>query len=160
MALQERTHLPMQGDMGLIPGSEGPPGEGNRNPIQCSCLGNCMDRGPIEHGVAKRQTWLSNSTKRLWVAFNEQESHYTTLSSRVSACFGWDNNMIRIRVVVVDTKAPFSNLKQELPFLLGVGGGPCDSDGPRDLPDQGHSSGSSSVLAAHLGRCIRRALTL
>lgn len=68
--------------------------------------------------------------------------------------------MIRIRMVVVDTKAPFSNLKQELPFLLGVGGGPCDSDGPRDLPDQGHLSGSSSVLAAHLGRCIRRALTL
>ena len=44
------------GDMGLIPGSEGPPGEGNCNSLQCSCLGNCMDGGPIEHGVAKRQT--------------------------------------------------------------------------------------------------------
>ena len=47
-------------DTGSIPGSKGSPGEGNRNPLQCSCLGNGMDRGPIEHGVAKRQTRLSN----------------------------------------------------------------------------------------------------
>ena len=33
------------GDMGLIPGSERSPGEGNGNPLQCSCLGNPMDRG-------------------------------------------------------------------------------------------------------------------
>ena len=33
------------GDTGLIPGSGRLPGEGNGNPLQCSCLGNPMDRG-------------------------------------------------------------------------------------------------------------------
>ena len=27
-------------------GQEGSPGEGNDNPLQYSCLGNAMDRGP------------------------------------------------------------------------------------------------------------------
>lgn len=53
--------------------------------------------------------------------------------------------MIRIRMVVEDTKAsmmslaPSSNLKQELPLLMGVRDDPCDSDtdGPWDLSDQG-----------------------
>ena len=31
-------------DMGSIPGSRGPPGEGNGNPFQCSCLENPIDR--------------------------------------------------------------------------------------------------------------------
>ena len=33
------------GDMGLIPGLERSPGEGNGNPFQYSCLGNPMNRG-------------------------------------------------------------------------------------------------------------------
>ena len=33
------------GDTGSIPGSGGPPGEGNGNPLQYSCLENSMDRG-------------------------------------------------------------------------------------------------------------------
>jgi len=32
-------------DPGLIPGSERPPGVGNGNPLQYSCLENSMDRG-------------------------------------------------------------------------------------------------------------------
>ena len=32
-------------DVGLIPGSGRPPGGGNRNPLQYSCLKNPMDRG-------------------------------------------------------------------------------------------------------------------
>ena len=42
------------GDVGLIPGLETSPGEGNGNPLQYSCLENPMDRGV--HGVAKRRT--------------------------------------------------------------------------------------------------------
>ena len=34
------------GDPGSIPGSGRPPGEGNGNPLQCSCLENSMDGGP------------------------------------------------------------------------------------------------------------------
>ena len=33
------------GNVGSIPGSGRSPGEGNSNPVQCSCLGNSMDRG-------------------------------------------------------------------------------------------------------------------
>ena len=36
------------GDMGLIPGSGRPPGEGNGNPLQYSCLENSMDRGALQ----------------------------------------------------------------------------------------------------------------
>ena len=33
------------GDLGLLPGSERSPGEGNGSPLQYSCLENPMDRG-------------------------------------------------------------------------------------------------------------------
>ena len=52
-------------DMGSISGSGGSPGEGNGNPLQCSCLENSMDRGAwwaTVHGVAKSQTQLSMHT--------------------------------------------------------------------------------------------------
>ena len=44
------------GHAGLIPGSGRSPGEGNGNPLQCSCLGNPMDREAwwAFHGVTKR----------------------------------------------------------------------------------------------------------
>ena len=38
------------GDPGPIPGLGRPPGEGNGNPLQYSCLGNPMDRG-ASHGL-------------------------------------------------------------------------------------------------------------
>jgi len=47
------------GELGLIPGWGRSPGRGNGNPLQCSCLGNAVDRGAwrvIVHGVAKSQT--------------------------------------------------------------------------------------------------------
>ena len=50
------------GDLGSIPGLGRSPGAGNGNPLQCSCLGNPMDRGAWQHtvhGVAK-ETQLSN----------------------------------------------------------------------------------------------------
>jgi len=46
------TNLPANADVGLIPGSERSPGEGNVNPVQESCLGNPIDRGVLR-GVAK-----------------------------------------------------------------------------------------------------------
>ena len=44
-------------DMGLIPGLERSPGEGNGNPLQYSCIGNPTDRRAwqaTDHGVAKK----------------------------------------------------------------------------------------------------------
>ena len=43
-------------DTGSIPGSGRSPGEGNDNPLQCSCLENPMDGGAWQataHGVAE-----------------------------------------------------------------------------------------------------------
>ena len=41
------------GDMGSIPGSGRPPGEGNGNPLLYSCLENPMDWRATVHGVTK-----------------------------------------------------------------------------------------------------------
>ena len=44
------------GDVASIPELERLPAGGNDNPLQCSCLGNPMDRGSwraIVHGVSK-----------------------------------------------------------------------------------------------------------
>ena len=51
------------GDVGLIPGSEKSPGEGNGSSLRYSCLGNATDRGAWQdavHGVMKSRTCLSN----------------------------------------------------------------------------------------------------
>ena len=51
------------GSVGSICGLGRSPGKGNGNRLQCSCLGNSMNRGgwrAIVHGVAKSQTWLSD----------------------------------------------------------------------------------------------------
>ena len=52
------------GDRDSIPGSVRSPGDKNGNPLQCSCLGNPMDRGvwwAIVHGVEKSRTQLSDT---------------------------------------------------------------------------------------------------
>ena len=45
------------GDLGSMPGFGRSPGGGNSNPLQYSCLGNCMDRGvwwAADRGIAKK----------------------------------------------------------------------------------------------------------
>ena len=51
------------GDQGLIPGLGSTSGEGNGNPLQYSCLENCINREACwatVHGVAKSWTQLSD----------------------------------------------------------------------------------------------------
>ena len=51
------------GDLGSIPGLGGSSGEGNSNPLQCSCLENPMDRTAWRatvHGVTNSQTQMSD----------------------------------------------------------------------------------------------------
>ena len=45
------------GDLGLIPGLERSPGEGNGSPFQCSGLENSMD---YSHAVAKSRPFLGD----------------------------------------------------------------------------------------------------
>ena len=54
-----KTSACMAGDLGSTPGLGRCPGEGNGNPLQCSCLENFMDGGAwwaTVHGAAKSQT--------------------------------------------------------------------------------------------------------
>ena len=71
------------GDLGSIPGSGRSPGEGNGNPLQCSCLENPRDRGAwwaAAYGVAQSRTRLkrlsssssSSSIACLSVSFLQQ----------------------------------------------------------------------------------------
>ena len=53
------------GDVGWIPGSRRSPGEGNRNPLQYSCLESFMDGGAWKatvHGITRNQKGVSNIT--------------------------------------------------------------------------------------------------
>ena len=73
-----------------IPGSGRSPGGGNGNSLQCSCLGNPMDRVALwatVHGVAKSWTWL-----RDWVcacAHVRTHTHTHTLSLSLFCIGPW-----------------------------------------------------------------------
>ena len=57
------------GDTGLILGMGRPPGEGNGNPLQYSCLGNPTDRGSWQttvHAVAKGSVGRDSVAKQHW----------------------------------------------------------------------------------------------
>ena len=74
------------GDLGLIPGLRRPPGEGNGNPLQYSCLENPMDRGAwwaTVHGVTKSRTRLSNFT----FTYSNLSYYYYLLYLKLSLCF-------------------------------------------------------------------------
>ena len=63
MALEVKNPPANAGDVGLIPGPERSPGEGNDNPLQYSCLENSTDRGGWQatiHGAIKSWTRLSD----------------------------------------------------------------------------------------------------
>ena len=56
------------GDLGLIPGLGRPPGEGNGDPLQYTCLENPMDRGAwwaTVHGVARVGYYLATKPPHL-----------------------------------------------------------------------------------------------
>ena len=61
VALVVKNSSANAGDVGLIPGLGRPPGGGNGDPLQYSCLENPMDRGAwwaTVRRVAKSQTQL------------------------------------------------------------------------------------------------------
>ena len=77
------------GDPGFIPGSGIPPGRGNDNPLQYSCLENPMDRGVwwvIVHGVTdSRHNWVTNTFTFLSAPFWNRVYFSILL---LSPCFG------------------------------------------------------------------------
>ena len=60
-------------NMGSIPGSRRPPGEGNGNPLQYSRLENSMHRGPWRttiHGVAESDTTEQLSVRARYLIYS------------------------------------------------------------------------------------------
>ena len=72
---KKKKTLANAGDMGSIPGSGRPPGEGNGNPLRYSCLENPMDGGagglqPV--GSQSCSQWLNSSHDTpFWVALGK-----------------------------------------------------------------------------------------
>ena len=64
------------GDLGSIPGSGRSPGEGNGNPLQCSCLENPMDGGSWSWGHKE-----SDTTERLHFHFQGDTERSLVLRS-------------------------------------------------------------------------------
>ena len=65
------------------------PGGGNGNPLQCSYLGNLMDRGASQapvHGVARSQTRLSNLTTKNTDCSLFSDRHLTLPQFRKRKC--------------------------------------------------------------------------
>ena len=101
-------------------------GEGNGNPLQCSCLENPRDRGAwwaAVYGVTQSQTWLkwlsSSSSSNRWLR-RYKGRIYITESIWCEFCTGWvvtvfSNNPEN--PVQVETKTLF--WITETPFFLG-----------------------------------------
>ena len=66
--------------MGSVPGPERSPGEGNGNPLQCSCLRNPMDREAWRatvHGVTKESD-MTLGTRKWGSSFMQSKSDQRT----------------------------------------------------------------------------------
>ena len=75
------------GDLGSIPGSRKSPGEGNDNPLQCSCLENSMHRGACRarvHGIAELDLteWLTHTHTHTHILHLEEDFKSWKISQR------------------------------------------------------------------------------
>ena len=71
------------GDTGSILGPGRSPGEGNGYPLQCFCLGKCMERGTwwaTAHGDAKQLGMTQRLHKNKKVVIGKQEQSHTANS--------------------------------------------------------------------------------
>ena len=68
------------GDQGSIPGSGSSSGEGNGNPLQCSCLGNPTEGGAWRatvHGVIKELDIIEHTHTHINQIYVSQNSSYS-----------------------------------------------------------------------------------
>ena len=122
----------------MIPGLGRSPGEGNSNPLQCSCLGNPLDRGAWQatvHAVAKSRTRQST----------HMHTHTHTHKSQAMAYTEWESAPIlwvqtKRRELSVEnfktirhTKSPSAVYSHHMPTLLnsisdnGLSSNSCNS---------------------------------
>ena len=91
------------GDSGSVPGLGRSPGEGNSNPLQCSCLENSMDRG----------AW--------WTTVHGKESG---MSEQLTLA-PWKNSYGKPRQCIKKQRYHFDNKVKAMVFLVVMYG--CES---------------------------------
>ena len=104
------------GDTGLILGLERPPGEGNGNPLQYSCLGNPMDSGTYRatvHGVARVRHDLATKHPHT-------HTHTRKMKEASDAYKGKNRKYIKICFLLSEYKYIKDALKQDKSLLLCV----------------------------------------
>ena len=72
-----------EGDLGSIPGLGRSPGEGNRYPLQYSCLENSMDRGAWQVQSMGQQSWTQTKARNTLFSLSSnklKETVYHTLN--------------------------------------------------------------------------------
>ena len=114
-----------------------PPGEGNGNPLQYSCLENPKERwacDPIVHGVTKNWTQLSTRlTNSNWHVLNLRKADAE-----------WENNMLWLQSYLVNNRMrfvllTFRHIKKERHYFANKG-----------LSSQGYGFSSSHVWMSEL----------
>ena len=88
------------GDADSIPGSGRSPGGGHGNPLLYSCLENPMDRGAwraIGHGLAKTQTWLSDSTAIAIQGYSPRERQSIVCKAKTVSKKYWGLNIKKFK---------------------------------------------------------------
>ena len=97
-----KNPLANAGDMSSIPGLRRSPGEGNRNPLQYSCLENSVDRGAwwaTVHGVAKESdTTKQQQNRDMWtsdlLSFGYLSTGHGVFRPQRISCFPMNVNVI------------------------------------------------------------------
>ena len=164
------------GDAGLIPGSGRPPGGGNGNPVQYSCLKNSMNRGAwwtTIQRIAKSWTQLINyARKKLLAIFVKKEMIALPRQLDWSALFlfspSWSNVVCRelgldIIAEAADYVPMYGRVRRSWKTFARPGillqpiqipswnmQGPRDGSTARSLP--GLYPEASTFLATHPGR--------
>ena len=132
------------GNAGLIPSSGKSPGGGNGTPLQYSCLGNSIDRGPwwaAVHGATKSQMQLSKAFLFfLWLLYRSEVSRGGGL--------GFPDAIVSRQVVSDSFATPQTVARQALlsmgfPRQESWSGLPFPS--PGDLPDPGIKPASPAL---------------
>ena len=114
------------GDTSLIPGSGRSPGEGNGNPLQYSCLGNCKDKGAwlariwsqkrAGHNLAAKTTikWI---TQFSWVA-QSCPTLCNPMDCSSQAFLSITNSWSSLKLMSIESVMPSNHLMLGCPLLL------------------------------------------
>ena len=107
-------------DTSSIPDLGRSPGEGNGNPLQCSCLGNPMDREvcwATIHVVTKSWTWLSDWTTTTYLLWRNVYSNPLSIKKKMDWLLTANCN---ISLYILDTKS-LANIQFTNIFSHSVG---------------------------------------